>query len=146
MIIKLKSIVMLPENLNLCIKPYAGHPKGCPNYNHKEGCPPCKSRFEEIISSYYAIINEFALFKHVARMRDKHSQWSERQLVCCLYWQQTARKQLQSQIDKFLDSHNLIVDMCPEASGVNVTKTLQQHGIELEWPPRKIVRQVAIAY
>jgi predicted metal-binding protein len=147
MIIKLKSIILLSTNLNLCIKSYPGHSRGCPNYNHKKGCPPLKYRFnEKTLPPYYAIINEFNLAKHVARMKSLHPQWSERQLVCCLYWQQTARKQLQSKINEFLNNHNYIVDTCPEASGVNVTQTLQQHGIELEWPPRNIVRQVAIAY
>jgi hypothetical protein len=29
--------------------------------------------------------------------------------------------------------------------GVNVTATLKDAGIELEWPPKKFVRQVALA-
>ena len=33
---------------------------------------------------------------------------------------------------------------CPEANGVNVTRTLKEYGIELEWPPKRIVRQIAI--
>jgi hypothetical protein len=46
----------------------------------------------------------------------------------------------------FLHTHSgYAADACPEAGGVNVTDTLRLVGIELEWPPQKIVRQVAIA-
>jgi hypothetical protein len=36
------------------------------------------------------------------------------------------------------------VSYCPEAMGVNVTATMKNLGVELEWPPKNIVRKVAI--
>ncbi|HUS88307.1 MAG TPA: hypothetical protein VMW91_02880 [Desulfosporosinus sp.] len=33
---------------------------------------------------------------------------------------------------------------CPEAMGVNVTATMKNLGIELEWPPQNVVHKVAI--
>ena len=93
----------------------------------------------------FAIINEFDLAAHVERLLIRHPGWSERQLVCCLYWQPTARKQHKALILQFLRQYpGYYVDVCPEAGGVNVTDTLKAIGIELEWPPHKIVRQVGI--
>lgn len=33
---------------------------------------------------------------------------------------------------------------CPEAMGVNVTATMKNLGVTLEWPPQKVVYKVAI--
>jgi hypothetical protein len=94
----------------------------------------------------FAIINEFDLGSHVARMAEGHPTWSQRQLECCLYWQPKARAQLKMLCQGFLREHpNYVVDSIPEAGGMNVTETLWLVGIELEWPPRKIVRQIAVA-
>lgn len=79
-------------------------------------------------------------------MRASNPAWTSRQLECCLYWQPTARKQLAAEIKQFLWSHaGYVADTCPEAGGVNVTETLRRVGVDLEWPPKRIVRQVAIA-
>ena len=79
-------------------------------------------------------------------MRAKHPDWSERQLACCLYWQGTARKQLRELTDKFIEIHpECIIIPVPEAMGVNVTATMKSIGHELEWPPRTVAYQVALA-
>jgi hypothetical protein len=94
----------------------------------------------------FAIVNEFNLAAQVERMRQSNPTWTERQLECCLYWQPRARKQLSGAIKAFLWEHpDYRADACPEAGGVNVTETLRRAGIDLEWPPKKIVRQVALA-
>lgn len=128
----------------LCQRRYRNHRHGCPNYGIKPGCPP-----REIWNHdpAYAIITEFDLGAHVERMRALYPEWSKYQLVCCLYWQGTARKVLKEEIVRFLRLYSgYVVDPTPEAAGVNVTATLKAVGIELEWPPEKIVRQVALAY
>ena len=33
----------------------------------------------------------------------------------------------------------------PEACGVNITETMKKIGVNLEWPPRSVTYQVAIA-
>jgi hypothetical protein len=94
----------------------------------------------------FAIVNHFDFRAHVERMHDAHPRWSQRQLECCLYWQSRARKQLSGMVKDFLREHpGNIVDPCPEAGGVNVTETLRLAGVNLEWPPRKIACQVALA-
>ena len=145
MIFPLSQVVIDQKMRGLCRRPYPLHPKGCPNFAHNEGCPPSRPLWN-LQPPFYAVVNEFDLGAHVARMRELHPGWSQRQLECCLYWQGGARKILKDEIQRFRRDHgSLIVDTCPEAAGVNVTETLALAGIELEWPPVAIVRQVAIA-
>jgi predicted metal-binding protein len=151
----IKVLVCLnPDTQKECLRPYPGHKKGCPNYGRKQGCPPDIKLFEEVFDvskPVFAIINEFDLGSHVENMRAKHPGWSDRQLRCCLYWQKTARKQLMEKIKNFYRQcekdigHSYHVTICPEAMGVDVTSTLLVSGVEMEWPPVKIARQVALA-
>lgn len=135
----------------LCVKPYPGHPKGCPNYNKKNGCPPEAQKYDEVYDlsqPVYAIINKFDFKNHTDRMRQLHPDWSERQVRCCLYWQPRARKQLLTAIKSFwtdLTHRKYSVETCPEAMGVNITATLAAAGITLEWPPETMTYQVALA-
>ena len=137
----------------LCVKPYPLHPKGCPNYGKKEGCPPAAPMIGDIIDlaeDVYFIWNRFDFGGHVERMRGKHPEWSERQLACCLYWQPTARKALRGEVFDFMTQGPgmdgpLKLVYCPEACGVNVTSTMNQVDIELEWPPKKWAYQVVLA-
>lgn len=145
-------LVMLPDDplattAHLCRSPYAGHPKGCPNFNTRGCCPPVVRRMDEIADLRHravAVVNDFDLAAHVAKMKAKHPKWTDRQARCCLYWQGTARNQLFRKCGEALQRWpRRMVVPTPEAHGVNVTATLRQIGIELEWPPVRIVRQVA---
>ncbi len=144
---------------DLCCRPYPGHPKGCPNWGKRDTCPPAAPLLQDILTlvePVFAVWNRFDLAAHVARMRERHPGWSDRQLYCCLCWQGTARKQLRAKIKCFLHEQNLAnaldlkyhVDLlvvgCPEACGVNVTATLASIGITLEWPPRVWAYQVVL--
>lgn len=133
----------------LCCLPYPGHPRGCPNWGARATCPPQARLFEEQFDpeqTVYCIWNEFDLRRHMERMRKNHPKWSARQLRCCLYWQGKARKQLRSAVQAFLAEHTKHVPLyCPEANGVDVSATLVQVGVELQWPPRDVTYQVALA-
>lgn len=138
----------------LCTKPYHNHPKGCPNYGKKKGCPPqapLLGDFMNMFKPIYLIWNCFPFGEHVERMRAKHPEWSSRQRECCLYWQGTARKQLKHHIAGFtLDISDqgiekIVITGCPEAMGVNMTATADQAGIKLEWPPKRFAYQMALA-
>lgn len=136
---------------SLCARPYYNHPKGCPNYGRRPTCPPDAPKLEQIIdisASVYCIYNRFDLATHVEVMQVKHPTWSERQLYCCLYWQPKARKELQKLIKEFIyevRGYGLQIVSNPEACGVNITETMRQINIELEWPPRSIAYQVVLA-
>jgi hypothetical protein len=135
----------------LCVRPYEGHPRGCPNFDRCPRCPPRVKVFEQVFdirSPFFAIYSTFDLAKHVAVMRSKHPDWSERQLRCVLYWQGTARKRLRMEIAAFLVGHtsqNWHVETTPEALGCDVTATMKSVGVELPWPPIDLVYHVALA-
>ena len=133
----------------LCTKPYYNHPKGCPNFGKKKGCPPSAELFDKVYDMsqpFYAIIYRFNLRSHTEKLKIKHPDWSDRQLKCCYYWQNTARKQLMIGIKQFLKEHRgLSVEPTPEAMGIDITKTLENSGFKLEWPPEFSVCKVAIA-
>ena len=139
----------------LCTRAYPGHPKGCPNFDKCDRCPPKAPPIEDVLDLRWdvvAIYNVFPLGAHVARMRIKHPTWTERQLANCLYWQGTARAQLKKMIASFhtdimmlMPGVRYTVLTTPEACGVNVTETMRGAGIVLEWPPRVFAHQVAIA-
>jgi predicted metal-binding protein len=133
----------------MCSNAYPNHPKGCPNFGKRNTCPPNVPKFEEYYDctkSFYIIWTIFPFGEHLEKMKVLHSDWSERQLSCCLYWQGTARKNLKLEIAKFKALNpDLTITTCPEAMGVNITSTMASIGEKLEWPPRTITYQVAIA-
>ena len=132
-----------------CRALYPGHPKGCPNWNHKDGCPPNAPLLRDTLDlskSIFLVWNEFDIGAHARRMKGLHPKWSDRQAYCCLYWQGTARKQLREKIRLFLADHRgLKVVGCPEAQGFNVNGAMAGIGITLEWPPRGAAYQVVVA-
>ena len=92
------------------------------------------------------VYNVFDFGGHITKMFERHPDWTFRQLANCLYWQPTARKDLRIEVSKFLTAHNgMQVVYTPEAMGVDVTGTMRNVGIELEWPPKTVTYQIAIA-
>lgn len=132
----------------LCVRQYSGHPKGCPNFGKKTRCPPQAPHVGEVFDlsqPVYAIWNVFDFGGHVARMKDKHPQWSDRQAACCLYWQGGARKALRRILLAFLREHpGMTAVQTPEAMGVDITATMGQIGEVLEWPPKTVTYQIAL--
>jgi predicted metal-binding protein len=140
----------------LCAKAYPGHPKGCPNLGRRATCPPQAPLFELTydLSEVWAIWNVFDFGAHVSRMRALHPTWSQRQVECCRYWQNGARKSLDREIHNFFVAYQTeplgpnplpAVTRCPEAMGVDITKTMYALGVRLEWPPKNYAVQVALA-
>jgi len=143
------AICFNPSVRDLCCKPYPNHKKGCPNFGKRDDCPPHCELITELIDvgkPMYAVYNKFNIGSHAKRMREKHPEWSDRQVYCCLYWQPKARKQLKENILKFKkEFKDLFIVKNPEASGIDVTKTMLTAGIKLEWPPKKWAYQVILA-
>lgn len=141
--------VIDPRVRGYCKLPYLGHPQGCPNFNKRDICPPKAPLFDKLIDinkPVYCIVNKFDLKAHAQIMRNRHPDWSERQIYCCLYWQGRARKQLREKVNKFLQNHpGYLALYCPEGSGVDLVATVKQFGLEFEWPARKYAYQVAMA-
>jgi predicted metal-binding protein len=135
----------------ICTQAYPNHPKGCPNFNKASKCPPQLPTIDKLINldirgPIYAIFNRYDFKAHCDKMRVKHPEWSQRQVECCLYWQGTARKNLREKIRAFIWKHpHYDIVSCPEGAGVNITETMKNAGIELEWPPVNYTYQVALA-
>jgi hypothetical protein len=148
---KVRDLVFDESVRDLCVKPYHGHPKGCPNAGKRKTCPPFAPLLGEVYDlskDSYLIWNVFDFAGHVERMRAAHPSWSERQLACCLYWQEGARAALEVAIKVFRNTMapGFSFARCPEAMGLNVTATLKSAvGWELEWPPKTRAVQVAFA-
>lgn len=133
----------------LCTKPYKDHPRGCPNYGKKPICPPqapALGAVFDLTHIVYAVVNRFSLADHAIKMKQRHPNWTERQCRNLLYWQGTARKQLKEGI-KWAQGRSrtpLLPLLIPEATGVNVTRTVAQMNITISWPPIYFAYQVAL--
>ena len=80
-----------------CKLKYPNHPKGCPNYNHKDICPPKIGLFKEYFNMnkpIYLVAVPFNLTEHANRMKEIHPNWSVKQCKCVLYWQGKVKKHL----------------------------------------------------
>ena len=149
----IKPILLNQKVSELCKKPYYNHPYGCPNFNTRLTYPTLALPLYDIISNskpIYVIWNIFPFKQHIERMKKMHPDWSNRQLECCLYWQRTARKQLKLEVSKFLEDRtwflkDIKIIWIPEACSVNITKTMEQIDLILEWPPKIVTYQVALA-
>lgn len=146
-----KKIVIDYGVRNLCFRSYPNHPKGCPNYGKRPLCPPQCPRIEDVLDLskfVYVVWVTFDFAAHREKMRSKHPNWSQRQIDCCLYWQGGVRKRLREEIVKclalFVNKTKYVAYDCPEALGVNVTATMKNLNINLEWPPKTIVYKVAL--
>lgn len=126
----------------LCARKYPGHNRGCPNYGIKDDCSPNMPLFFEAFDRNYpvfAVYTCFDLKEHVDKMKALHPNFSDRRSGCVLYWQAGARKTQREfaggVLNGFLPEHNgyWLTDS-PEAMGIDVTGTLKQCGITLEWP------------
>ena len=134
----------------LCLRPYPGHPLGCPNFGKGRRCPPYAPMVEDVFDltegrGMWLIVARYRIDEHVARMLGAHPGWSQRQASCCLYWQGALRKVLRADVRKFRERRPwLIAEETPEALGVNVTAMMKEAGLELEWPPRFWVAKVTL--
>ena len=138
---------------SLCYRPYPNHPRGCPNFGKRAMCPPEAPALHEVVDldrDVWAVWNAYPLGRHMAKMLKRHPQWTDRQLRNPLYWQGTARKELRAHIKDFLvwarrqtDPPSCVVS-CPEACGCNLTATMQQIDIRLDWPPMTIAYQIVL--
>ena len=143
--------------------------KQIPDFNYKQGCPPSAQLFEKVFDltqPVFAIFNAFDFKSHVEKMRAANTSWTQAQLTCCLYWQNTARKKLTGSLIYFMTMHpdyhvavafykgldkdlrslySRVIPSPPEAMGVDITKTMAGVGVILEWPPVNVAYQVALA-
>ena len=131
-----------------CKLPYPDHPKGCPNYGRKSGCPPKAPLIGDYFNlneDHYFVIVQFDLEAHINKMITKHPHWSNRQARCVLYWQGSVNKILKEECKLYaFQQGGLQYNLCPEAMGVNVIKTCRALGLPIRPRPIDIVFKVAM--
>lgn len=77
-------------------------------------------------------------------MRNKHPDWSLRQLRNLLYWQGGVNSRLLAKTRLIVGDTGLVYTTCPEAMGVNVISTCKDCGIPMETKPISKVFKVAL--
>lgn len=139
-ILKVKRLVWTPKVQQLCTTPYTQHPKGCPMFGRKDGCPPQQALVPNVFSmrrGLYLVYETFNLDAHARRMKTRHPQWTDRQCRNVLYWQAGARHVLRQRLERLLacgidDDYVDRYTLCPEGMGVNVFQTAHAAGLHLE--------------
>lgn len=152
------NLVIDKKTRDWCKLPYPGHPKGCPNYNKKDTCPPIvplvTDKFD-LSQQHWIAVTKFNLKEHASALKEKHPDWSDKQCRCCLYWQNTVRKELRGFVNEFIKEMNFISNfsanigeldstLIPEAMGVNIFRTCHRVGIKIKKNPSDIVYKVAL--
>jgi len=148
-----------------CLLAYKNHPEGCPNYGTKRGirgfrkdlksrivreCPPVKYLMNRVIDfkkPVSLIYNLYEVGKDAEQRRiNRPNLKTPGQWYNLRYWQERARAQLRREVERYLDSNpNTIVDLNPEAHGVNLVMLMQKKGKKLEfgdWPPKHCLSNV----
>lgn len=135
-IVPIRRLVMSEMTGQWCRLPYPRHPRGCPNFGHKDVCPPAAPQLADRIDTarpMYLVHSEFDLAGHARAMRHKHPQWSDDQCRCVLYWQPRSRKQLKVRTEQAMKMLCCDwVSYVPEAMGLNVYATAALGGLRLE--------------
>ncbi len=131
-----------------CLDPYPAHPKGCPNWNYKEGCPPHIPYFPDVYSQeVYIAAVRFNFAEYLAQKREKHPDWTDRALRNPRHWQGHTRSELHHFLEEELPNRQDIlgeVIFNPEAMGVNLFATCRKAGIILEQTPTFFVYNIAL--
>lgn len=131
---------------NFCTIPYPNHPRGCPNFNKHEDCPP-KAKFVDDVFDFdkdlFFVIEEFNLKAHMTLMKERHPHWSVLQCKNLLYWQGGVRKKLKNKTKAFM-TPDMIYTLLPEAMGVMVIDTAKALKVPIEKTPEIRVFKIAL--
>lgn len=137
-----------PRMIAHCRDPYPDHPKGCPNWGCKEGCPPHVRYFPRVYSKdvYIAAIR-FNFAQYLVYRRTVHPDWTEKALRNPRHWQGHVRSERNRFLFEYLSKHPEIdgdIIINPEAMGVNLFATCARAGLTLEHTPTKNVYSVTL--
>lgn len=137
-----------PKMIAHCRDKYPRHPKGCPNWGEKIGCPPKVRFFPNVYSKeVYIAAVKFNFADYLSLRRRDHPNWTDRALRNPLYWQGHVNSELEQLMFKHLSTHPEItgeIVLSPEAMGVNLFETCAKAGIYLEKTPTHFAYKVAL--
>ncbi|MGV9200308.1 MAG: hypothetical protein ACOC4M_15995 [Promethearchaeia archaeon] len=147
-----KTIITTPQTLGFCKRSYPDHPNGCPNI---EKCwdlnlPFFKDKWRE----YRLLYADFDFKSYKEWRKNQHPSWSDRQVACCLYWQNSVKSLLTQEIEElYITEGPFYVYGCGsglklsfqdsvgsmELTGINVFSTMKLNGIDFEISPENKV-------
>jgi len=142
--IRKETIVFDPKVRTRCTLPYENHPQGCPNWDTCALCPPKSPYRVDILQKYTTFALVYVIFDlktYLQEQRIKRPQASEKQLKCCLYWQNSLKKELKKTLnmieyDLLLGCGSGFFSRSMESAGINVYQTLENNKIEYEIHPK----------
>lgn len=135
--IPVKKLIWKPAVRTWCAFTYPDHPQGCPNYRPGKCDPDRELWINDLLmvqKPMWLVYSEFNLEAHAQRMKEEHSDWTERQCRNLLYWQPTSKRQMRQRTELFISvtpGADYPVYL-PEYYGVNVYATAALSGLELE--------------
>ena len=136
---------------SLCIKTYPGHPEGCPNYGKNEECPPkIPAMYDWIFDTrdVYAVITEFDLLAWYEYRRKRKPYLPEGQIKNKMYWQTKDKAKNELAVKDFYKQYpekkDYVYTNYLECMGVHLVKTLEENGINLEFPVKDFSRRISL--
>ena len=136
----------------MCIKPYKGHPNGCPNFGKLPTCPPNNPcMYDELFdcTDVYAIVTKYNLSEHYETMRQNNPGLAEGQVQNKMYWQPTDKKNNDIALADFYRENPQLRDHIStrflECMGVQVVDTMKKVGLEIKFPVKEHAYRVAFA-
>lgn len=150
------SLIPLPEVIydcrardgTWCAKLSKDYPKGCPNFPDCPGMCPDLLEIEAKLGPFdwYAVVEEYDIAAHEARMHAKFPAWSRKQCRNPRHWQNGVMKRLREKAHRHINHimEDVLLDI-PEAHGVDVVRTMAKVGIKFEWGLQaKTIRKVML--
>ena len=134
-----KPVMDLKAIAPLCKFPYRGHPKGCSFCNKKRFWYDVIDQDQEVWAVYFSM-NLHPLWE---KLRKRWPHWTEGQVQNNRYWTHMKAKLLRELEIEFLKSHpgpwcralNRAPGHITYAFGISYNPTMEQIGINLQWPP-----------
>jgi len=137
------TVVQDLKMIALCRSPYYKHPIGCPNWDHKDGCPPHTKRFLSVYEPTVYIAIARLDFGQYLELKEKiHPNWTERALKNPRHWQGHLRAALKNFLtaEKIPSGFKIVKNA--EAMGINLFETCANAGFTLERDPTDFVCHV----
>ena len=134
------TVVQDLKMIALCRSPYYKHPIGCPNWDHKDGCPPHTKSFLSVYEpTVYIAIARLDFGKYLKLKEKIHPGWTEKALKNPRHWQGHLRAALRNFLtpDKIHTGFEIVKNA--EAMGINLFETCANAGFVLERDPKNYV-------
>ncbi|EKD53368.1 MAG: hypothetical protein ACD_61C00056G0007 [uncultured bacterium] len=137
------TVVQDLKMIYFCQSPYERHPIGCPNWDHKPGCPPHTKPFLSLYDAeVYVAIARMDYGTYLSLKKELHPDWTERALRNPRHWQGHLRSEIKKYLtpEKIPAGYQIVTNA--EAMGINLFETCANAGFVLERDPQNFVCHV----